>query len=185
MDREELLQLFPAHRERLVASLVRLVGSDDAQDIANETLLRALASVDGFRGDAAVGTWLHRICVNLAYDLLRRRSSGPVLPEAYGLGVPEVATDDFASEILERRQTAKCVQHLLKQLPPKHRQVLVKADMFDWTAPEIAQEAGITPGNAKIRLHRARYAMRVALETHCDFHHWEDGTLCCTPKSKG
>jgi DNA-directed RNA polymerase specialized sigma24 family protein len=71
MDREELLRRYPAHRGRLVASLARLVGVTDAEDLAEETLLRALAAVDRFRGEAALSTWLHRIGVNLAYDLLR------------------------------------------------------------------------------------------------------------------
>ncbi len=183
MDREELLRAFPAHRGRLVASLARLVGPADAEDLAEETLLRAFGAVDGFRGDAALGTWLHRIGTNLALDLLRRRKADPVLPAEPGVEVPEAVTEASASDGLERRQMSDCVRDLLAQLPPSQRDVLVQADVLDYSGPEIARTAGISPGNAKIRLHRARRALQAALETHCEFHRREPGVLCCTPKA--
>lgn len=184
MDREELLQQYPDYRRRLVASLTRLVGRADAEDVANETLLRALDAVDGFRGGASLSTWLHRIGVNLAYDMLRRQTEGPILPPGCGLDVPEASIEDVASEAMERQQTAGCVQYLLSRLPPQQRQVLIRADILDQTALEIAQETGITQSNAKIRLHRARRALRAELEAHCDLYHWHDGTLCCAPRSQ-
>ncbi len=182
MDREEFMNCFPANRGRLVASLGRLVSKPDAEDLASETLLRALAALDGYRGDAALGTWLHRIGANLALDLLRRRKNAPKLaadmPE-----VPELKLDSTAAETLERRQTALCVQRLLAGLPARHRQVLVQADMLDRTALEIAHDEGITTGNAKMRLHRARVALKAALEDYCDVYRQSAGVLCCIPKS--
>lgn len=182
MDRDELLRQYPAQRGRLVASLARLVGPTDAEDLANDTLLRALAAVDDFRGEAALGTWLHRIGVNLAYDLLRRRDRDPILPAERVVDIPEAAVDADIGEPLDQRQMSQCVSQLLAKLPAHQREPLVRADMLDLTAADIALDAGISVGNAKIRLHRARYAMKVALETHCDFHHRDAGVLCCTPK---
>lgn len=182
MDREELLKRYPAHRGRLVTSLARLVGPADAEDLANETLLRALASVDGFRGEAALHTWLHRIAVNLAYDLLRRRAGGPTAAEPL-LDAPEASVAAATDEKLAQQQMSQCVRTLLAQLPPPQRQMLVEADMLDRPASEIARDAGISAGNAKIRLHRARRAMKAVLETHCDFQHRDAGVLCCEPKS--
>src|SRR5512135_1660949 len=139
MDREEFMNRFPSHRGRLVAVLSRLVGKADAEDLANKTLLRALTAVDDYRGDAALGTWLHRIGVNFALDLLRRRKNMPELADP--------SLDAAAPETLERRQTAQCIQRLLAGLPVRHRQLLVQADMLDRTAPEIARDEGITTGN--------------------------------------
>ena len=184
MDRDELLRLFPAHRARLVASLARMVGPGDAEDLAAETLLRALEAVEGFRGEAALGTWLHRIGMNLAYDLLRRRERSPVLSREHGVDVPDAQADIAEAEPLERRQMSQCVQQLLAKLPPQQRHVLAQADMLDQTAPEIARDSGVTAGNVKIRLHRARQAMKTVLATHCDFDHGENGVLCCVPKAK-
>jgi RNA polymerase sigma-70 factor (ECF subfamily) len=181
MGQEELLRAFPVLRPRLVASLARLVGPTEAEDLAQETLLRALSAVDGFRGEAAWGTWLHRIAVNLAYDHLRRKDAAPMEPRDPE-DTTEVDTTPSAEEALDRRQMGHCVQELLATLPPQYLDVLLKADVLEHTAAEIAGAAGISTGNAKIRLHRARRAMKAALKAHCDFQHREAGVLCCTPK---
>ncbi|MDR0478827.1 MAG: RNA polymerase sigma factor [Burkholderiaceae bacterium] len=183
MDREELLSRFPAHRGKLVAVLVRLVGATEAEDLANETLLRAMAAVEGFRGEAGLGTWLHRITVNLAYDHLRRYGRDPAIPNGVGADLPDIA-DDSSPDVLEQRQMSACVQKVLATLPASQRQLLIQADVLDQTTAEIARDAGITTGNAKIRLHRARRNLEVALESRCEFHHRDGGVLCCTPKSK-
>ena len=176
MTRDDLLHLFPVHRGRLVAALARLVEPAEAEDLAQETLLRALAAVDGFRGEAALGTWLHRIAINLAHDRLRQRARNAGEPQ------PEEAAAPADPDPLEVRQMSRCVQDLLARLPASQRQVLVQADMLERTAAEIARDAGISVDNAKIRLHRARRAMKKSLEANCDFHHREAGVLCCAPK---
>lgn len=182
MDRDELLRVFPAHRARLVASLARMVDPADAEDLAAETLLRALEAVDSFRGEAALGTWLHRIGVNLAHDLLRRRERSPVVSTKDGEELPDVAADTSDLEQLEQRQMSECVRNLLAKLPPGQRDVLAQADMLERTAPEIARDSGVAAGNVKIRLHRARRAMQATLEAHCEFDRGDSGVLCCTPK---
>lgn len=181
MDRDQLLRAYPAERDRLLARLARLVGPTDAQDLANDTLLRALAAAHEFRGDAALSTWLHRIGVNLAYDLLRKRSRNPLPSVEQGIELPETITE--AGDGLERRQMSQCVQNLLEKLPPQQRQVLAQADLLDQTVAEIARDGGITTGNAKIQLHRARLAMKAVLESHCDLEHQDSGVLCCQPKA--
>lgn len=183
MDREQLLRGYPAERSRLRASLERLVGPTDAEDLANETLLRALSAVDTFRGEASLRTWLHRIGVNLAYDLLRSRSRNPVLAAEQGIDLPETADEASNGEQLEQRQMSQCVQNLLAKLPLQQRQLLAQADMFEQSVPQIARDAGITTGNAKIRLHRARRAIRAVLESHCDLERQGSGVLCCQPKA--
>ena len=183
MNREELLRAYPAERERLRASLSRLVGPSDAEDLASDTLLRALTAIDDFRGEAASSTWLHRIATHLAYDLLRRRNKSPVLSMDDDIEVPEAFDEAADAGKLEQRQMSECVQKLFAELPSQHREVLAKADMFDQTVPEIARDAGITTGNAKIRLHRARQAMKAALECHCDLEYQESGVFGCQPKA--
>lgn len=184
MQRDELLRLYPAHRGKLVSSLARLVGPVDAEDLAEETLLRAMGAVEGFRGDAALATWLHRIGVNLAYDLLRQRGLHPVVSETLVDLVPEAAADSAESTRIEQQQMSQCVRKLMAKLPSDQRDVLTQADMLERTALEIARDSGITAGNAKIRLHRARRAMKSVLETHCEFDRQQGGVLCCVPKTR-
>lgn len=175
MTRDELLHAFAAHRGRLVAALSRLVEPAEAEDLAQETLLRALAAVDGFRGEAALGTWLYRIATNLAYDRLRTRVRGST-------DSPPSEETVAAPDPIEGKQMSRCVRELLDTLPASQRQVLVQADVLDRTAAEIARDTGISVGNAKIRLHRARQALKKEIETHCDLHYREAGVLCCAPK---
>jgi RNA polymerase sigma-70 factor (ECF subfamily) len=151
----------------------------DAEDIANEALLKALRAVDGFRGDANVGTWLHRIATNLAYDHLRREGRVPLI-STEEVVLPYEPNEEVDS--LEQGQMSECVQQVLATLPSSQRQLLIQADVLEQTAPEIARDAGITTGNAKIRLHRARKSLQRALMDRCDFHHRATGELCCTPK---
>lgn len=73
MTRDELLAAFPAHRGKLLATLARLVGKEEARIWRPGTLMRAMEAIEDFRGDAALATWLHRVSVNLALDLLRQR----------------------------------------------------------------------------------------------------------------
>lgn len=187
MTRDELLSLFPELRSKLVASLRRLVSADEAEDLAEETLLRALTAVDEFREDAAPGTWLHRIGVNLALDLLRQRQQHPasaIEMEGNLWDAPDPDTESTQTgDQIEQRQMSECVRDLMAKLPPEHRHVLIQADMLERTAPEIARDAGLATGNVKIRLHRARRAMKTVLETHCEFDHGLTGVRCCVPKT--
>ncbi|MGE5467964.1 MAG: RNA polymerase sigma factor [Ignavibacteria bacterium] len=182
-DRERVLAAFAAGRGRLVATLARMVGPAEAEDLADETLLKALAAIAGFRGDASLSTWLHRIALNLAYDHLRGERRAQPLHAADDAETVEELAAPAVGDPVERHQMSACVQEVLATLPGAQRQVLVQADVLGQTAPEIAAQAGIATGNAKIRLHRARRALRAALERRCDFHHEDGGILCCVPKS--
>ena len=183
MTRDELLAAFPAHRGKLLATLARLVCKEDAEDLAAETLMRAMEAIEDFRGDAALATWLHRVSVNLALDLLRQRGRHAVSSLDADEVFPELAEVAGEASVVEQRQMSECVRGLMTRLPPEQRHVLIQADMLDRTAPEIARDGGLTPGNVKIRLHRARRAMQEVLETHCEFDRDALGVRCCVPKS--
>lgn len=96
---------------------------------------------------------------------------------------PAGLVDHDGQPPLEQRQMSHCVQSLLTRLPPEQREVLVHADIHDQTTAEIARTVGVSTGNAKIRLHRARRAMKAALEEHCVLEVDADGVCRCTPKS--
>ena len=183
MKQEALLVHYERHREKLIAALSRLVRREEAEELASEALIKGLASVEGFRGEAAAYTWLYRIAVNLAYDLLRRQKRHP-----------EVSMEDEIENVergaaienhtpLAQRQMSQCVRNLLSTLPPEQHEVLIHADIHDQTAPEIARNTGVSTGNAKIRLHRARRALKAVLEKHCDLEVEADGVCRCIPKA--
>lgn len=187
MTQDDLLRLYPACRKQLVASLSRLVGPTEAEDVADETLVRATKAIGDFREDAALSTWLHRIGMNLAYDLLRKQQRQPCVSvedsahDGAGADIPIEADD---TEDIERRQMSQCVQELMGRLLPEQRYVLAQADMHDRKVAEIAKDEGITTGNAKIRLHRARRAMKSVLEKHCEVLQEADGVCRCVPRNR-
>jgi RNA polymerase sigma-70 factor (ECF subfamily) len=127
----------------------------DAEDAVQETWLRGTVRLAGFRGDAALRTWLAAITINCCRELLRRRAALPaggdvewVPPEAQGAA-------DGERVDLERAIAA---------LPDGYREVLVLHDMEGYTHEEIADRLGISDGTSKSQLSRARAALRGRLE---------------------
>lgn len=171
------------HREKLVAALSRLVRREDAEELANDALIKGLSSVARFRGEAEAYTWLHRIALNLAYDLLRDQKRHPEVSMDDDNWIEGDVAGDEGHAPLEQRQMSQCVRDLLATLPPGQREVLVHADIHDQSAAEIARNAGVSAGNAKIRLHRARRAMKSLLEAHCELAVEADGVCRCAPKT--
>lgn len=146
---------------RAVYSLVyRIVGnSDDAADVTQEVYLRAWRGLRRFRGDANLGTWLHRVAANAALTYVKRRARrGEVVePE----DVPEVAVSDGA----EQRADAEALEQALGALPANQRAAVVLKDVYGWSCEEIAQKMGTTEGAIKVRLFRARQRLADELAT--------------------
>ena len=145
----------------------RLVGNvHDAGDVLQDAYLRAYRSLRRFRGDSAFSTWLHRITVNCAADLLeqRRRASHDVLDDSGVSGaLVELRTErdpEAAAGITDDRDR---LVEALRELPHELRLVVVLRDVYDLPHREIAKELGISQGAAKVRLHRARLRLRQRL----------------------
>jgi len=119
--------------------------------VVQETFLRAWRSLEGFRGEAAVGTWLYRIALNRCRDAYARRR--PTEPEVEG-AAPERGGDGIA-----RRALAAA----LAALPEGYREVLVLHDVMELEHPEIAAVLGVEVGTSKSQLHKARARMRELL----------------------
>jgi RNA polymerase sigma-70 factor (ECF subfamily) len=145
----------------------RLVGNEhDARDVLQDAYLRAFRSLRRFRGEAAFPTWLHRITVNCAADLLerRRRTAHDVLDD---MGDSAVLVDQrterdpaVAAGLADERER---LVDALSKLPAQLRLVVVLRDVYDLPHREIAKELGISQGAAKVRLHRARVRLRECL----------------------
>lgn len=163
------------------ALALRLVGNEhDAADVLQETYLRAFRSLDRFRGEAAVTTWLYRITANCAATLCRRRGRGRSMELSGGLGpavpaegaegerwvrLPRDEAGDGEGESEPERaagaadERARLVE-ALRRLPPALRLVVVLHDVYDLSHADISEELGISRTAAKVRLHRARRRLR-------------------------
>lgn len=133
----------------------------EAEDAVQETAMRAIRSIDRFRGDAALPTWVFRICVNVCRDLIQDRARDrQVLADARidALWRDEYYTVD-PSLVVARAEDGKRLRAALDRLSPAQRMVLILHDAEGWPAPRIADDLQLPLGTVKSHLRRARMAM--------------------------
>ena len=184
VDAQEPIDLGP-YRQALLDHIRGIVRDPaEAEDILQEVLVKAHRSIGQLRAEAALTAWLFRIATHLAIDHLRRRGRrAEVLEETDpGAGTSEDDGGPGLQRLVEQQEMSTCVQRFLLDLPSVYRTVLLMHDLDGMTAAEIAAGLGITVENAKVRLHRARAALRTALQAGCTFSCDERGVLVCEPK---
>jgi RNA polymerase sigma-70 factor, ECF subfamily len=149
---------------RIVGGFLR--NRADVEEVAQETFLHAFAGLGGFRPGAPFGPWIARIATRASYDRLRRRRRAPEVGwEDLPPGERQAAERMAGGEVPEDQAAARdLAERALACLAPKDRQVLILADGQGFTAAEVAQAMGCSALAARIRLHRARRAMRGAAE---------------------
>lgn len=147
--------LVARHRTRVYAVALRVCGRpEDALDVCQEVFITAFRKLGTFRQEALLSTWLHRLTVNAALDLARRRSRR----DHPSLDVLEARPDPAAGpeEIAMASHRAVAVQAALAKLGPDHRAVVVLHDLNDLDYAGVAEALDIPVGTVKSRLHRAR-----------------------------
>jgi RNA polymerase sigma-70 factor (ECF subfamily) len=184
--------LYASNQGRIRALLSRMVGPQDAEDLTQVTFAKAAQALPAFRGKAEASTWLYRLAVNVALDWLRSR----LAHEAKLTGpLPEPSTEDNAGALtsvvtidpspspeqeLAHKDMHACIQGEIAKLPDPYREVLMLSFLGELNDDEIANALGITVGNAKVRLHRAKQDFKKVVEARCDFYRNE---LSCKPAS--
>ena len=159
------------HGGRLLSVARRLLGNnEDAQDAVQDAFIRAYKAIHTFEARAQLHTWLHRILVNSALMKLRERRRRPttsiedLLPTYSADGHQAVSSRDWSDAVLERKETAAIVREAIQRLPDLYREVLVLRDIEEKDTAEAAQLLGTTSNVVKVRLHRARQALRTLLD---------------------
>jgi RNA polymerase sigma-70 factor (ECF subfamily) len=144
-DPDAFAELVRRHRDRLWAVALRTLGDpEEAADALQDALISALRGAAGYRGDAAVTTWLHRIVVNACLDRMRRRRSRPTVP----LGDHEVLEPSDPAGVREARLD---LRRALARLPEGQRMAVVLVDLEDLSVSETAQLLGVAEGTVKSR----------------------------------
>lgn len=159
---------------RLLAVTRRILGSEeDARDALQEAFISAFRGIGRFQGDARLSTWLHRIAVNTALMKLRSRRRHP--EESIEPLLPVYAEDGHHAErftawaepvdvAMQRAETRDTVRRVIDRLPESYRTVLVLRDIEGLDTGETARMLGVSINAVKIRLHRARQALRTLLD---------------------
>jgi RNA polymerase sigma-70 factor, ECF subfamily len=170
-DEAAFEELVRSHGGRLLSVARRFLGaSEDAQDAVQESFIRAFKGIHTFQERAQLHTWLHRILVNTALMKLRERRRKPeesiddLLPTFAADGHQTVESREWSDALLERKETAGIVRDAIAKLPEPYRVVLVLRDLEERDTAETARILGMTATGVKVRLHRARQALRTLLD---------------------
>ena len=166
----------PCERGVFTAAMSILNDPADAEEVAQEAVLKAFTALPRFRGDCKFSTWLIQITINEARLKLRkdRRHLYESVDEQRGDEQGDYFPKDYAdwreipSETLQRTELREALKRALDSLPPKYREVLILRDVEHLSTQETAQVLGITEGSVKTRLLRARFQMRDALAPGID-----------------
>jgi RNA polymerase sigma-70 factor (ECF subfamily) len=182
-DKEAFYALVePCERGVFTAAMSILNNIADAEEVAQEAVLKAFSALPRFRGESRFSTWLIQITINEARLKLRkdRRHLYDSIDEPQadesGDAIPKDYADwrEIPSEELQRKELREALQRALQSLPQKYREVLILRDIQHLNIQETAQVLGITVASVKTRLLRARFHMRDALAPGIDGS-WSSG----------
>ena len=170
-DQDAFESLVRTHGGRLLSVARRFLGSnEDAEDAVQETFIKAFKSIHTFEERAQLHTWLHRIVVNTSLMKLRERRRKPqesiddLLPTFVADGHQTTESREWSDALVERKETAAIVRQAIARLPEQHRTVLILRDIEERDTAETAAILGTTTTVVKVRLHRARQALRTLLD---------------------
>ena len=172
--REPLERALEQEGDRLYALALRVTRDRDlAADAVHDGFAAAIESIDDFRGDAALGTWLYRIVFRKAIDLLRKRgreeplsdedAEGGRADELPGRGASWPRPPD---EILFGRESRQALEAAMSSLPPVQRAAFELREIEQRPTEEVADILGLPPATVRVYLHRARLKLRAALGPH-------------------
>ena len=157
-DTRAFERLYRKHATRIHTLCRRMVGPELAEDVMQDVFVRAWQKLDLFRGDAAFGTWLYRLAINVC--LARREKAGK---RRERFRQDEIALERARSP---RQQTdhRMDLEEAIQTLPPRAKEVFVLYDVEGYKHREIGEMLGISAGTSKSQLHEARMALRERLK---------------------
>jgi RNA polymerase sigma-70 factor (ECF subfamily) len=175
-DEDAFNQIVRAYSDRVYNLVLRLVGSpSEAEDIAQEVFVTVFKSIESYRGEAKLSTWILRIAANHSKNrikyLSRRRTTGQELKD--GTDATEMADEGKApmqshfeapDVLLEAAETEQLLQGAIAKLDEEQRLLVVLRDVEELSYDEIMEITGLPEGTVKSRLHRARMALKDLLE---------------------
>jgi RNA polymerase sigma-70 factor (ECF subfamily) len=178
-DERAFREMVETYQDRIYNLLFRMIGRrEEAEDLAQEVFVTVFKSIDQFRGESKLSTWLYRVAANhcknrIKYLARRYDRRTDVLDEAAErasaaqggapVGAAHIRAPDRA---LEGAETDRIVQEAIADLDEDHRLVVVLRDIEELAYEEICQITGLPEGTVKSRLHRARLALKEKLAKH-------------------
>lgn len=161
------------HHDRMLAVARRMLRcEEDCADAVQEAFICAFHSIDEFKGQSRLSTWLHRIVVNACLMRLRSRSACQVISLEDLAGAESSAACAIcpspcaadSSDAVAKREVQLKIRACIDHLPKSYRDVLMLRDIHEYDTDQTARLLGASRANIKTRLHRARQALRPLLE---------------------
>jgi len=178
-DESAFLEIMGRHQSKIFAAAMSLLHNRaDAEEITQDTFIRAHRGLIRFRGDSSLATWLHRIAVNLArnrywYFFRRCRHGTLSLDAEMGEDGESRFSDIYSdagpdpSQEYSRNEFAEAVERAMDKLEPAYRRILAMRSILDQSYEQIAAALGINVGTVKSRIARARERLRKRLAEDC------------------
>lgn len=186
----EFQDMYSAFNERIRRYLSRLVGENEAEDLTQEVFLKASRALPGFEGKSQISTWLFRIATNTAVDRLRNKASRNTVfgDDLYDSAEEEaewaVEQSVSAEQAVIQKEMNHCIRDIVKTLPENYRVALSLGELEGFSSREIAEITGTSIETVKIRLHRAKRALKKRLSLQCDFYRDERNEFACDRKNE-
>ena len=173
----EALERLLEGRRKFLAFLEKRVGSRAvAEDLLQDAFVRGLERGGELRDEESVVAWFYRLLRNSVIDYYRKQQAGGRALESWARQAETAILPQ------ERQEVCGCFRDFLHMLKPEYRTALEVVDLGEGTLKDLAQQAGISPGNAAVRVHRARAALREQIQQACATCA-EHGCLDCQCKS--
>jgi RNA polymerase sigma-70 factor (ECF subfamily) len=174
-DERAFRELVEEHRDRVFHLTYRMLGNKaEAEDVAQEVFIAVFKTIDTFREESKLSTWIYRVAVNhcknrIKYLARRHQRDQQELDEHNdpgdgAHGVP--STPRRPDRQVEGAELDRLMQEAIAELEEDHRTLVVLRDLEDLSIEEICEITGLPDGTVKSRLHRARIALRKKLQRH-------------------
>lgn len=171
--------------------LSRFTGRDNAKDLTQEVFIKVYNSLDSFKGDSEISTWIFQIARNLAIDRFRSarnknlESKSTSLDYVSPLKAIQKSEEDSGSDIeynFFKDEMNQCIADYINRLPELYRSIFILSEYERLSDKEISGVLGLSIENVKVRLHRARKKLHDLLMKNCNFYYDKYSNLCCDKK---
>lgn len=164
-DTKSMIATLTANHRRFLTFLEKQVGDrNDAEEILQAAFVRSLSNADQIRDTEKVIAWFYRLLRNAVIDHYRRKAAGQRLLETFAR---ELMAHDETPEPGMENVICACVNDLVATLKPEYAELVTNVDLRGADVSSVAESLGIDTGNARVRLHRGRKALRRELERTC------------------
>jgi RNA polymerase sigma-70 factor (ECF subfamily) len=169
-NRQAFTELMRRYQQRVYWVARRIVGShDEADDVAQETFVKAFVALGDFRGDSSFFTWLYRIAVNISLNTVRRRQLVTYVRESELIQRFLPASEQPDAQ-LEQRETESALDRAVARLPEKQKAVFVMRYFEELTYEEISQVLKTSVGGLKANYFHAVHKVRESLRNEAEIH---------------